>query len=182
MRPRCYWTILTPVVAIGVLSATPAWSQNGPRKVKPTGQEIAAQVKGARLDAANATQGELHGKHIKLTPVDPGQPKSLGDLEAGQTIGVMETEVAGDETSLAPGKYDLYAAKVGDKWHVYAEAQGQIIQEATRVSLSERKRGGGTKPEFHAQGYGFTSPFPRNCYYPPCPGDPDPFPVLTFYW
>ncbi len=181
MRIRSYEVILA-LTTTGVLSATPAWSQAGPRKGRPTGQEIAAQAKGARLNTANATRGKLGEKHITLTPVDPGQPKSIGDLEAGEVVGVMEAEVAGDETGLPVGKYDLYAAKVGDKWHVYAEAHGQIVQEATRVGLGERKRGAGAKPEFVAKGYGFILPLPRNCYYPPCPGDPDPFPVLWFYF
>src|SRR2546425_6426298 len=82
------------------------------RKVNPSGSEIAKKAPSAVLDSENSTTGEKNGKKVKLTPAKLDQLKNEADLEAGQVIGLLETEAAGDETGLPPGKYNIFAAKV----------------------------------------------------------------------
>ena len=103
------------------------------RKDKPTGDEIAAKAKAGKLQNENTTVGE----NCKLTPADLTHLGSMTDLEDGQFIGVLETDIASDKTGLAAGKYDLFLAKVGNAWHVYAESGGKIAGEA--YSVLERK-------------------------------------------
>jgi len=136
------------LVLVLCLAALPAWAA---RKEKPTGKEIADKAKAAKLDPANAIIGEKEGKKIKLTPADLSHVKTEAELEDGQMIGVLETEVAGDETPLLPGKYNLFLTKVGNDWHVYAESEGKIVAEAVRVKMEEAKEK--KKPEFVPEGW-----------------------------
>lgn len=102
-------------------------AQRTPRAEKPTGAEIALKARTARLDRPNVGKGEFQGKPIMFTPaVLP--PRS--DLGAGQVIGVLENAVDGDETGLPAGKYTVFAARLADGWHVYAESGGQVVKEA----------------------------------------------------
>jgi len=148
------------VVLAGVV-ATPALAQpqRGPRAAAPPGAEIAARAKAARLDRANATTGEFQGKRIVFTPA---VLDADADLAAGAVIGVLENDVAGDETGLPAGRYNLYAAQLGDGWHVYAESDGQIVKEALRVKV-ERRPGppADKRPRFRAVGWGFDMDYER---------------------
>jgi len=121
--------IPTLIVLMCVL-AVPAFAE---RKDKPTGEEIANKAKAAKFDSANSTAGEKIGKKVKLTPAKLDHVKSEAELEGGQIIGMLETEAPGDETGLPPGKYNVFAAKVGNDWHVYAESGGKIVVEAVHV-------------------------------------------------
>ena len=75
------------------------------------------------------------------------------ELEGGQIIGMLETEAPGDETGLPPGKYNVFAAKVGNDWHVYAESGGKIVVEAVHVRVEKSNDRTPKKPEFHAEGW-----------------------------
>jgi hypothetical protein len=137
-------------IALMCLLAVPALAA---RKEKPSGAEIAGRARSAVLDSANTMTGEKSGKKIKLTPATLDQVKSESDLEQGQFMGVLETEALGDETGLPPGKYNLFAAKVGNEWHVYAESGGTIVAEAVHIRAEKQQPGIRKKPEFRAQGW-----------------------------
>lgn len=106
-------------------------------KEKPTGKSISEKAKAAKLRTEDATTHDKGGKKIKLTPADLGHLKSPEELEEGQFIGLLETEVAGDKSGLPPGTYNMFLAKEGGDWHVYAESGGTIVAEA--ASVVERK-------------------------------------------
>lgn len=103
----------------------------------PAGKDISEKAKAARLDTTNRGSAEKGGKKTTLTPAHLDHVKSVGDLEQGQFIGVLDTEIAGDKAGLAPGTYNMFIAKVGNDWHVYAESGGTIAGEA--ASVVERK-------------------------------------------
>jgi len=139
------------VLACSLLCSASAWAQAKPA-VK--GQEIAQKAKAAKLDRDRTTTAEFKGKKIAFTPADLSHVKQDSDAEAGQVIGVLETEAAGDETGLPPGKYNVFAAKVGDQWRAYAEAGGEIVKEAVNVRMERSKeRPTSLKPEFREKGW-----------------------------
>jgi len=132
--------VITSMIMILTLLVIPGWAA---RKQAPTGSEINEKGRQANLDVDNASTGE----NCKYTPTRLDAVRSLTDLENGQVIGVLETETVSDKTSLPPGKYNLFLAKVGGRWHVYAESGGNIVAEA--YSVTERKNTPkGMKPKF----------------------------------
>jgi uncharacterized protein YjdB len=153
-------TIVIAALACVALAAGPypTSAQRGPRPAPPSGREIAERARAAKLDRENTGVGEFQGKRISLVPADPSGVRSAAELEAGQVIGVMENEVAGDETGLPPGRYNLFLAKLADGWHVYAESGGEIVTEAIRVQIEQVADGnpGSKKPVFRAKGWGWT--------------------------
>jgi len=141
----------THILIAGIcVLALPAFAA---RKDKPSGPEIALKARTAVLDSENSTTGEKNGKKIKLIPANLPQGKSEAELEDGQVIGVLETEAQGDETSLPPGKYNLFLAKEGNDWHTYAESGGRIVAEAARVKVEKQPQGTRRRPEIRAQGW-----------------------------
>ena len=62
-------------------------------------------------------------------------------MEDGQVIGVLETEAQGDETSLPPGKCNLFLAKEGNDCHTYAESGGRIVGGSSPRQGGETTRG-----------------------------------------
>jgi uncharacterized protein YjdB len=140
--------IATPLLA----AASRATAQRGPRAEKPTGAEIALKARTARLDRANAGKGEFQGKPITFTPA---LLPPRADLASGQIIGVLENDVEGDETGLPPGKYDVFAARLEDGWHVYAASGGEIVREALRVEVVRRPgQPAEKKPRIRPKGWG----------------------------
>ena len=126
--------------------------QRGTRAAKPTGAEIALKARTARLDRVNSGKGEFQGKPITFTPAV--LPPRV-DLAGGQVIGILENEVEGDETGLPPGKYNVFAARLADGWHVYAESGGEIVREALRVELVRRPgQPAEKKPRIRPKGWG----------------------------
>jgi hypothetical protein len=107
------------------------------RDKAPTAEEIGEKAKKAKLDKSKESVGEKGGKKSKLTPARLDHLEDQQDLEEGQFIGVLETEVPGDRSGLPPGKYNMFIAKVGNDWQVYAESGGEIVAEAANVT--ERK-------------------------------------------
>ena len=154
------------LIAIQPLNAQGV-AQRGPRAEKPTGAEIALKARTARLDRANAGNGEFQGKPITFTPalLDP-----RADLAAGHVIGVLENDVAGDETGLPAGRYNVFAAQLADGWHVYAEAGGEIVREALRVTVTARKGvEAEKKPRIRPVGWGVDIDRTRDELPPPPP-------------
>jgi len=102
----------------------------------PTGKEIASHVKNYRLLNQSKKTEVINGKKISLTPaeiIDSTQSKD------GVFLGVLENEIAGVETGLPPGRYNLFVAYVDKKPHIYAESNGIIVKEALRVSVERLK-------------------------------------------
>lgn len=98
---------------------------------KPKGSYIASKSSKVKLDHANMVTATILNKKVTFTPAF-FVTDSLGN---GKIMGVLETEIAGDETNLPPGKYNIYVANVKGKLHCYAESNGKIIKEAARVEL-----------------------------------------------
>jgi hypothetical protein len=118
-----------------------------PRDKAPTGDEIREKAKKAKLDKGKEAVGEKNGKKSKLTPAQLDDVDRVEDLEDGQFIGELDTEVEGDRAGLPPGKYNMFIAKVEGDWKVYAESDGEIVAEA--VNVTERDDDGGDKkPKF----------------------------------
>ena len=136
--------------------ATGAWAAGqrgeGPkaRTTPPNGSEIAAAARAARLDTANAATATMFGKPFKFTAAEvltKAEPTAEGK---GQFLGVLENGAIGDETGLPPGKYNLFVANVNGQLKGYAEANGQIVKEAIRVTSHEGAKG---RPQFNEKGW-----------------------------
>ena len=125
------------------------------RKERPSGKEISEKSKKINLLKDKSIEAEKEGKKIKFTPVKLEQLNSVEELEDGQIIGILENELEGDETKLPPGKHNLFLANVEGKWNVYAEANGEIKAEATKVELKKHYWGEqkAEKPKFHSEGW-----------------------------
>jgi uncharacterized protein YjdB len=166
MPARLTTAVILLSIAIQAASAQGV-AQRGPRTDKPTGAEIAHKARSTRLDRANAGKGEFQGKPITFTPsvLDP-----RADLAAGHVIGVLENGVDGDETGLPAGRYNVFAAQLSDGWHVYAEANGQIVREALRVTVTARKGAvADRKPRIRPVGWGVDIDRTREELPPPPP-------------
>ena len=123
------------------------------RASKPTGAEIAAAARSTQLDAANIGTAIVGGKSMRFTPARQASGTvALADPGTGAFLGVLENELAGDETSLPAGKFNLFVANVGGQWHAYAEARGQLVAEAARVTVTPGK-GPAVRPRFEAKGW-----------------------------
>jgi hypothetical protein len=117
------------------------------RDKAPTGKEISDKARAGRLDTTKVSTGEKAGKKSTFTPAHLGHLKKIEDLEDGQLIGVLDTEIAGDRANLPPGKYNMFIAKVGGDWQVYFGSGEEIVAKA--ASVVERKdTPNGMKPRF----------------------------------
>jgi len=145
---------LAGFVAGAVLVAPLGAQDRGSRQDAPTGAEIAQAAKATPLDEANRLTAQFQGKPITFTPAAANF--SLGgaaDLRAGRFVGVLHNEIAGDETGLPPGTYNLFVAQVGGKWRAFAESNGTVVREAIRVRFAKAE-GAERKPRFREKGWG----------------------------
>lgn len=122
-----------------------------PKTQEPVGREIAEKARGIRLDEKRSVHGKKGGKKAKFTAADLTHVKTLDDMEEGQVIGVLDTELEGDETRLPSGKYNVFVAKVNGDWHGYAESGGRVVAKAARATVTrhrvgERKTAGSFSP------------------------------------
>jgi hypothetical protein len=143
--------LLTAFVVVGLLvSGSPSVAQER----TPSGREIAEKAKGVKLMPERIIQGKKDGKNVKFTSTDLRHFKSPEEVESGQVIGVLETEIEGDESGLPPGKYNLYLKKVGGAWKVYAESGGKVVGQAARVEVKPHgKASGEVLPRFEPEGW-----------------------------
>jgi hypothetical protein len=89
--------------------------------------EIATKVKakGVKLKEKEAKTATIKGKKFTLIPADLSGVKTREDLKSGVFLGELDTEASTAEgVSLPPGKYELYAVLVQDKWEAYAIVKG----------------------------------------------------------
>jgi hypothetical protein len=113
----------------------------------PTGADISQKAAAGSLETANKAAGVTHGKTVTFTPANLSHVTSTADLEQGQFVGVLNTEIAGDKSGLPVGQYNLFLGKVGNDWHVYAESGGTVVAEAASVvQRSDTKAN--MKPQF----------------------------------
>lgn len=120
------------------------------RRDKPSGREIAQKAKAMRLDRKRSVRGQKNGKAATFTGADLSDlvakdkdPSAaviafVDSLADGQALGLLETELEGEESNLPAGKFNLLIANVNDEWKGYAEAEGEIVAEAFRVSVEQR--------------------------------------------
>jgi len=136
-------------------------------KPKIGGPEVAARARRAHVDSPRRTGAEMKGKKSHFTPAHLDHLRKKEELEEGQVVGVLDTELAGDETDLPPGKYNLFLRKSeDDEWEAVAEAEGRIVSKAARVTVRfEKERPGAAKgpdelplPEFREHGWCWWTP------------------------
>jgi len=120
---------------------------------EPTGKEINMRAADTPLDQGKRAFGRKQGKTCTFTPANLSRGEL--ELEKGVILGQLDTALPGEETSLAPGRYNLFLANVGGKWRAYAESGGVIVAEAARVfvGLSAKTVGAGRKPVFYSRGW-----------------------------
>jgi hypothetical protein len=143
-------SILTFAALLSV-AGSPCLAQSS--RGAPSGADIAQKARATRFNPANAGTGTFQGKSMKLTPAALAVA-SLDELKAGQVIGILENDAAGDETGLPPGRYNLFVAFVDGQWRGYAEAGGKIISPAVRTRIANA--GAGKTPTFQQNGWCFT--------------------------
>jgi hypothetical protein len=85
---------------------------------------------------------------MKLTPANRPGDKNLAGVGY---LGVLENGLAGDETGLPAGQYDVFVANVKGSWVGYAVSNGQVVRRAIRTSVSNT--GGSAKPVFSEPGW-----------------------------
>ena len=141
------------VVASGTWAA--GQREEGPksRATPPTGAEIAASARAARLDTGNIGTATMFGKPFKFTPAQLPTKADKPDDGKGQFVGVLENGAIGDETGLPPGKYNLYVANVNGQLKGYAEANGRVVKEAIRVTSTPAAAGAKERPRFNEKGW-----------------------------
>jgi len=84
----------------------------------------------------------VKGKKVKITPAKSQRDRNRKDLEEnGFAVGLLETEIEGDETKLPPGKYHLWAERDPEEgWNVHAvDEEGNVKGKAIRVEVTEYK-------------------------------------------
>lgn len=120
----------------------------GSRDSAPSAAEMSALAKTIGVNRANAGSAVLHGKPMKLSPANrPGRKNVAG---VGY-VGLMENGLAGDETGLPAGQYDVFVANVKGSWVGYAVSNGQVVRQAVRTTVSSS--GGAIKPVFSEPGW-----------------------------
>jgi len=126
-----------------------------PRKDKPRGKEIEEKAKKTKLNPSIVAHGNKHGKSLKFSGADLSYLEKAEDLEEGEVIGVLENELAGDETGLPPGKYNLFLTNISGDWHLYAESNAEIIAEATKIKVNKFAAGESKRKEagFSTEGW-----------------------------
>jgi hypothetical protein len=110
------------------------------RKDKPRGKEIAEKAKSAKFLSEHSTTVKKDGKQITATPVNLRHVTEQ-ELEQGQIIGLLETELDEQTTGLPPGAYHMFMAKISDQWHVLAESGGTLVAEGRDVQVEKLPRG-----------------------------------------
>jgi hypothetical protein len=156
--------LLAAVALLVVAPSLAAAQRRAPaRRPAPTGQEISAAARRYRLLSELASTDSLQGRQIRYTPAEALDSLAL---ESGVLLGVLENELAGDETGLPPGRYNIFLALVDGKPRVYAESGGRIVVEALRVSVTPQPNAaaGRHRPRFIARGWGYYSIL-RSSYY-----------------
>ena len=106
-------------------------------KGKPSGGDIAAKAKGAKLDKARGVNAKSKkGKTVKFTPVATAKAK-MSAQEGGHYIGTIDSQFVVSTAKLQPGTYNLYGAKVDGNWTVFFESGGKVVGES-KMTVSKR--------------------------------------------
>ncbi len=144
--------VLPAVILILGVIASPVWAD-------PTHKEVKDKAEKVKLNTERAHTATHEGKKVTFIPADLHHVKTVKDLEKGHVIGQLHSELAGDETKLAPGKHHVFLKKEGDKWMAYAASHdGEKVVQAMRVEVKKTpkpKKGELAKPHFHAKGWAY---------------------------
>lgn len=111
-----------------------------PRKDKPGGSEIARKAKHVKLDHPREASAQKDGKRVTLIPARL-EGVSEEELENGQVIAVLETELDEEDAGLPPGRYNQFLARVGGEWQVLAESGGTVVAEGRDVRFEKMPPG-----------------------------------------
>lgn len=153
---------ITAGVLMAIATGTWVAAQRGEgpksRTTPPNGSEIAAAARAARLDPGNVGTATMFGKPFKFTPAQAPAKTDKPDAGKDGFLGVLENGAIGDETGLPPGKYNLYFANVNGQLKGYAEANGQIVKEAIRVTSTPAPDGAKGRPQFIEKGWSIRVP------------------------
>jgi hypothetical protein len=133
----------THVTQAGAPIAKPAPGKAGIRLGAPPGSYVAERLKDARIDDDRAVTEERDGKKITFTPARPTDNRD--DAAQGYVLGILDTQVEGDETRLPPGRYTIFAHNVGGEWEAFAERDGAVVQQALTVTAHDVEGSGGDK-------------------------------------
>ena len=144
---------LTALLTLAMVACL-AWSA-------PPHKEIHEKIKETKLNADRAHTAMKDGKKVTFTPSHLMHVKTVKNLAKGHVIGQLNTELAGDETKLAPGKHHIYLKKEGGHWKAYAmEHGGKKVVQAARVEVKKtEKKEKLAKPHFHAKGWGYCTEY-----------------------
>ena len=157
VRSVCRTTGVTAGLLMMVVTGMWARGQRGDapasRGSAPSGAEVSAAARAARLDTGNAGTATMFGKPFKFTPAQVKTKADKPDDGKGQFLGVLENGAVGDETGLPPGKYNLFVANVNGQLKGYAEANGQIVKEAIRATSTPAQEGAKGRPQFNEKGW-----------------------------
>lgn len=115
--------ILASFLLVGATGRLAGQSRND----TPTGGEILAKAKGARLSAANVGVHESRGHRVRYTSVDATTLRDIRDLERGAVIGVFDTDVPNAPNGIPPGRYNVFLSRTGGQWLVQVEANGNVV-------------------------------------------------------
>jgi hypothetical protein len=136
--------VLTAIWALA-LAAAPCAAQGRP--AAPTSTEIADKASKASLDRGRSQTRSHAGKRVTYTPSIDANVNSKRDAEPGVFAGVLETEVAGGEGRLEPGRYNLFLAKVRGDWYVHTETGGVIVRvDKVQGRIRDMLEGGDASP------------------------------------
>ena len=123
------------VTQAGAPVAKPPAGKTGERLGAPPASYVSARLLAAEMDDDHAVTREHEGKKITFIParVTPDRDEAAH----GHILGVLETEVAGGETGLPPGRYTIFAKSVGGEWEAFADADRSIAKQALTVSAKD---------------------------------------------
>jgi len=107
---------------------------------RPTPDEIAAKAKKAKLNRGNSVAATIHGKKLRLTPVESEQELPLSELEEGQVLGVLDAGDTGDTTESSGRSAVVYVAKDGNSLNAYVASGGKIVAETKQVKVEKAPR------------------------------------------
>jgi hypothetical protein len=126
---------LAHYIILTFVLSTPSIGSAQALRRPPTAHDMQAQLGKLVIDTSSVMVAEGPEMVAFFAPADLHGIRNAAALEAGRFIGVLQVKAATAGGHLPPGMYELFAARVGPGWHVYAHAGGRVVAEATEVAL-----------------------------------------------
>jgi hypothetical protein len=112
-------------ISLCAAAATAAFAQQRP---VPSPRAAPDRV----LDSSRTMIGGVPGAEVRFTPaaqIPAVQPRAV----PGMFLGVLETEIAGAETGLPAGRYEIYLARDAGGWSAIAVAHAKPVRSVRVV-------------------------------------------------